>query len=373
MSADSRLFAGLGCVQFRIRQARPRENLRQVAAALDAAGDLSRTLIVLPELWASGFAYDCLDEMAGASAAMLDGLSHLAGRHRCVFAGSLLEAAGAGKDGRMYNTLYVCGAEGCIGRYRKQQIFLFGGEGQAFAPGDEPYPIQTPLGVIGCLVCYDLRFPDLARSQCQAGADLLVCAAEWPLERITHWRSLLTARAVENQTFVIGCNAWGETGGVELGGGSMIIDPLGRVLAAAADGPEPQALVVPADWQLREDYRSRFRSFAVAAYRFRDERKIAATAASCLELLVARKTAGQRLVRVEVADEAAAADWAGLEEARRAGDFLIVALTLPDQDGRLCSKLAALGCVDAVCRLEDFSAGERRLLAELAPFAEISG
>jgi predicted amidohydrolase len=367
MSAASGLFAGLGCVQFRIRPARPEENLRQVAAALDAAGDLSRTLIVLPELWASGFAYDRLGEMADASAAMLDGLARLAGRHRCIIAGSLLEDRSGGGDGRFYNTLHVSGAGGVIGSYRKQQIFLHGGEGQAFEPGFEPYPVETPLGVIGCLVCYDLRFPELARSQSQQGADLLICAAEWPLERIGHWRSLLTARAVENQTFVVGCNGWGEVGGVELGGGSAIIDPLGNVLAAAADGPEPQAVVVRADWQLREEYRSRFRSFAVSAYRFRDERKIVATAASCLELLARRKKAGQRLVRCEVAGEVT--DLPDLEEARRAGDFLVVVLCQPDPDGREGRRLAALGCVDAVCRLEDFSAGERRTLADLAPLA----
>lgn len=363
MELEDDLFAGLGFVQYRIRLGEPDRNLEQIARALESVDGLDRSLVVLPELWSSGFAYDRFEAMAAETPAMLVELAALAGRHNCVFAGSLPERAGEEQGGLFYNTLYVSGADGVLGCYRKQQVFYFGGEGRAFIPGIEPYPVTTPLGRIGCLVCYDLRFPELARRQCQQGADLLICSAEWPQARIDHWRTMLRVRAVENQTFVVAGNGWGEVDGMNLGGCSAVIDPRGQVLAEAGD--EPQAVVIPAKWRRRADYRSHFSSFAVSSYPYRDASKILASAASCLDLLAVRRRVGQRLVCREVAGPVGTAVLEALEEARRQGDFLLVAVSegaQGDPDQRL---LAALGCVDAVCRLDTFTEAERARLAEL--------
>lgn len=363
MELGDELFAGLGFVQYRIQPGAPERNLEQVAAALETVDGLDRSLVVLPELWSSGFVYGRFEAMADQTPTMLAGLATLAGRHNCIFAGSLPERTEQYNGELFYNTLFVIGADGVLGCYRKQQVFYFGGEGQAFVPGIEPYPVPTPLGRIGCLVCYDLRFPELARRQCQQGADLLICSAEWPQARIKHWRAMLKVRAVENQTFVVACNGWGEVDGMNLGGSSMVIDPRGRILADAGDGP--QAVVVPAKWRRREDYRSHFSSFAVASYPYRDASKILPSAASCLELLSLRKRMGQRLVAREVAGPVGTAMLEALEEARRQGDFLLVAVSAGaqgDLDQRL---LAALGCVDAVCRLDAFTEAERARLITL--------
>ena len=365
------LFSGLACIQFRIELGEPERNLGCIAGVLATAGDLTGTLVVLPEMWSSGFAYGRLEAMAEATPTMLAGLTELARRHRCILAGSMPEKAGSGAEGRFYNTLYVTGADGVLGTYRKQQIFAFGGEGEDFVPGFEPYPVATPLGLLGCLVCYDLRFPDLARTQCQQGADLLICPAQWPLVRIGHWRTLLQARAIENQTFLVACNGCGIVDGMELGGGSAIIDPQGTILAEAGSGAGPQLVLARPDWRLREEYRSRFRSFAVAAYPFRDERKILPTATGCLGLLRKRKELGQRLVCRGISGQPGAEELQALEDARRFGDFLLVVLPSGAGGDDDCRIYAALGCVDAVCRLTGWSEADLAQLRELTGSARV--
>ena len=306
MERKDELFASLGFIQYRIQLGEPERNLRQIAAALGSVEGLDRSLVVLPELWSSGFAYGRFEAMADQTPTMLAELAILAGRYNCIFAGSLPERTAADQGDLFYNTLYVSGAAGVLGRYRKQQVFAFGGEDQAFICGIEPYPVATPLGRLGCLVCYDLRFPELARWQCQQGADLLLCSAEWP-----------------------------------------------------------QAVVVPAKWRRRDDYRSHFSSFAVAAYPFRDVSKILPSAASCLDLLSLRKRVGQRLVCCEVGRPVNTAMLQALEEARRQGDFLLVAVSAGAQGEPNQRLLAALGCVDAVCRLDAFTGAERGRLLDL--------
>ena len=365
------LFTGLACIQFRIELGEPEINLGHIAGVLTSAGDLTDTLVVLPELWSSGFAYGRLDAMAEATGTMLAELAVLARRHRCILAGSMPEKGCGGKAGPFFNTLYVTGADGVLGSYRKQQIFAYGGEGRDFVPGFEPYPVATPLGLLGCLVCYDLRFPELARTQCQQGADLLICPAQWPLARIGHWRTLLQARAIENQTFLVACNGCGNVDGMELGGGSAIIDPHGNILAEADSGASPQLVMARPDWQLREEYRSRFRSFAVAAYPFRDERKIVQTASACLELLRRRKDLGQKLICCEVSGQVGVEGLQALEDARRCGDFMLVILPAAAEGDAGCRFYAALGCVDAVCRLPGWSESDLAQLRELTGPARI--
>ena len=88
-------------------------------------------------------------------------------------------------------------------------MFTPTGENKHFTPGKEIAVIDTHLGKIGLLICYDLRFPEIARCLMLKGAEILVISAAWPLERIEHWRILLRARAIENQLFVIAANASG--------------------------------------------------------------------------------------------------------------------------------------------------------------------
>jgi predicted amidohydrolase len=120
-------------------------------------------------------------------------------------------------------------------------VHLFGfdsGEAALVTAGDAPSCYRAPFGAIGFSTCYDLRFPEIYRLLLDGGAELVVVPAGWPTPRLEHWRLLLRARAIENQVFVVGCNAAGSDGAVVYGGHSAVIDPWGAVLAEAGDGEE---------------------------------------------------------------------------------------------------------------------------------------
>ncbi len=381
MSGDVKHFSSLGFLQFPIEPAEPAKNFEQVRAGLENLQLSAGALIVLPEMWSTGFAYGQLETLAASTDGILQELAGLARRHNCILAGSLPELAVSAQGTYLYNTLYIVGAEGIHGFYRKQQIFAFGGEGKSFRAGSEPRPIVTPQGRIGCLVCYDLRFPDLARSQCQQGADLLICSAQWPAVRREQWRTLLRARAIENQTFLVACNGCGKVDGVELGGYSAIIDPEGEVLFEAGSGSSAESRTP--SWQVRDSFRARFNSFAIAPYSFADTSKICGSARECLELVYGRKNVGQMVIYCALGQNACSeSELSALQDARRQGDFLLVGV-LPEEEGLAAQKerqgvagktgetknvlrsLAALGCVDAVCSLKDFSPADLAQLGEL--------
>ena len=106
-------------------------------------------------------------------------------------------------------------------------------------------------GRLALSTCYDLRFPELFRAQVDDGSQLFLVAAAWPLARLEHWQLLLRARALENQSFLLACNAAGRQGEVELAGRSAVVDPWGTVLAEAGDGPETLTVEIDPDLAVR--------------------------------------------------------------------------------------------------------------------------
>ena len=127
------------------------------------------------------------------------------------------------------------------GAYRKIHLFRLFDEHLWLGEGESPTALDSPWGVTGLSICYDLRFPELFRHYAvKDQAKLILLCAEWPLARVEHWRALLKARAIENQTYVAATNACGETGGTAFGGHSMVIDPWGQVLI---EGGEDEALL----------------------------------------------------------------------------------------------------------------------------------
>jgi predicted amidohydrolase len=159
-------------------------------------------------------------------------LSDMAARHGIWVAGSCPETAP--DDPRPYNSLVVASPDGAQHRYSKIHPFTYGGEDRHFRPGSEHVTVDIEGTRTSLFVCYDLRFADefwgLARD-----TDLYVVPANWPESRRTHWMSLLRARAIENQAYVVGVNRVGEGGGLAYCGDSRIIDPLGNE-TVAADG-----------------------------------------------------------------------------------------------------------------------------------------
>ncbi|MBU1566398.1 MAG: hypothetical protein KJ630_12330 [Proteobacteria bacterium] len=364
--ASQTLIDYAGFVQLPVVPGAVAVNLASLHQALQRLQPPKHALIVLPELWATGFAYQDLQQLQDSVVRLDEELRCLADRFDILLAGSLPEKK-LGQDDVFYNTLKIVGVDGSYGFYRKKH--LFPGEEKAFCgwPFSSP-PVQTPLGNFGCMICYDIRFPDIARSQCQQGADMLLCASEWPAKRIHHLRALAISRAIENQTYLVACNGIGRSGTVDLGGHSLIVSPDGKVLCEA--GVEESAEVLELQWSVQDEARGQFRSFAVATFPFSAQMKIV-TPEACAEDTEKRWRAGQRVVfiRLEINDSfAMAVD--RLERARHLGDHLVVAADFPESGWQnkhnTCRNLliayAALGCVGTIFPFEKMtSAIEHRL------------
>ena len=192
-------------------------------------------LVLFPELWSTGYDLENWPRHAAAlGEGMFARLAALAREHHIAIGGSLLEA----RDGRAYNAFALFDAEGQpLAVYRKLHLFRLMDEEKWLAPGERLELVEAAWGPTGLAICYDLRFPELFRAYALRGARLLLLPAEWPSRRAAHWRTLLRARAIENQMFVAACNRVGESKGEHFGGGSALIDPWGEAVLEAGDRP----------------------------------------------------------------------------------------------------------------------------------------
>jgi len=125
----------------------------------------------------------------------------------------------------------------CVVRYHKIHPFSFADEHLHYRGGDEIKLFTAGAFTVAPFICYDLRFPEAFRLAVKQGAQVLVVIANWPAARVGHWLALLTARAIENQCYVIGCNRVGHDPNVAYPGRSQIIDPRGKILVDAGDTP----------------------------------------------------------------------------------------------------------------------------------------
>jgi predicted amidohydrolase len=222
-------------LQLRVDLDEPRPDRVQRVAAL-VREQRGADLVVLPELWPQGaFApwtwQATAEPIDGPTVRALQAAARDLGVP--VHMGSLIERD---DHGRLYNTSVLLGVDGAVRTtYRKIHRFGFDeGEPTLLDAGTE----VVVDGGLGLATCYDLRFPELFRALTDHGAEVVTLVAGWPAVRLGHWTVLARARAIENQTFVLACNAVGRQGKVDLGGGSMVIDPWGEVLARAGDDEE---------------------------------------------------------------------------------------------------------------------------------------
>jgi predicted amidohydrolase len=215
-------------IQFDIRRGDVEWNLRTAKRRIAALAKQGVTLVLLPEMWSTGFANERLKELSETTPAVLEDLSRLAREQHLTIIGSLPEK----RRGKIYNTAYVVDRDGSIaGMYRKVHLFSLTGEDRCFEPGRKAVVSKTSLGPIGLMICYDLRFPELCRSLALDGATIVVVMAQWPAERVVHWDVILRARAIENQLFVLGANRCGRDGDLVYAGHSRIISPNGEIMA----------------------------------------------------------------------------------------------------------------------------------------------
>src|SRR5512133_109931 len=242
-------------IQFTVQQGDVDANLAYVRLALARVAGQGANLAVLPEMWSSGFAYKNLNELAGRTAGIVEELLELSRRLGLVIVGSMPEPHGA----KVFNTVYVVDNGRLAGTYRKLHLFSLLGEDKAFDSGDNWLLAETSVGKVGVIICYDLRFPELSRRLALEGAAVICVPAQWPKPRQEHWRTLLRARAIENQLFVVACNTCGPIGKLDFFGMSLIIDPKGEVVAEA--GETQGEIAAQLDMQSMADWRAQIPCF----------------------------------------------------------------------------------------------------------------
>jgi len=229
-------------IQFDVRRGDVEWNLATVKRRVSALAKQGMQLVLLPEMWSTGFANERLKELSETTPGVLEDLSGVAKKLRLTIIGSLPEKT----EDRVFNTAYVVDRDGSVaGVYRKVHLFSPTGEDRYFTPGRKAVVSKTSLGPIGLMTCYDLRFPELCRSLALSGATMVAVVAEWPAERVAHWEVLLKARAIENQLFILGANRCGADGDLVYAGHSRIISPYGEVMVRA--GKRPATLLASID------------------------------------------------------------------------------------------------------------------------------
>lgn len=238
----------------------PQRNLAVVESALERAAASSVELVVLPEMWATSFppSRGATEETLAVNERIQARIAELSATHGLCVAGSGYARTRALPTNRL--RVFDRGRE--VLAYDKVHLFTPTAERAGFAAGGAPPDTaHTSVGRLSGVICYDLRFPELLRVPFRAGAEIFVLPAQWPDTRAHHWRTLIVARAIENQGFVVACN---RIGFAELGrrrlhldfpGNSVIVSPYGAVLA---EGAGEEGLVI-ADLELAEARRYRTR------------------------------------------------------------------------------------------------------------------
>jgi predicted amidohydrolase len=221
----------IGVVQHDIVWEDREANYARLAPQVARAAAAGAELVLLSETFSTGFSMTpgIGEPEDGPSAEFL---RTQAARHGVWVAGSCPEIA-PGSD-LPFNSFVLAGPDGTVHRYRKLHPFTHGGEAERFRAGEAPVTVEVGGLRITPFVCYDLRFADVFWTAAP-GTDVYLVPANWPSPRRLHWQTLLQARAIENQAYVVGCNRVGTAGdGTEHAGDSRIVSPMGELLATAA-------------------------------------------------------------------------------------------------------------------------------------------
>jgi omega-amidase len=242
------------CCQLDIIWENKPANYARVLAMLEAAAPEAGSLVALPEMFATGFSMnvESISDSGTRETEMF--LAATASKYDIYLLGGLVTSA---PDGRGRNEAALFSPAGReMGRYCKMHPFTFGGESRHYAGGESLSVIELPHVAMSPFICYDLRFPEVFRAAVRQGAQLLVVIANWPTARASHWPTLLQARAIENQAYVVGVNRCGGDPELAYSGHSLIVDPRGEIIAAA--GTEEGVVSAELDMESLLAYRREF-------------------------------------------------------------------------------------------------------------------
>lgn len=225
----------VAAIQYDIAWADRTANFSLLEPLIEQAAHAGARLIVLPEMFSTGFVVDQEDigEPEGGPSSQF--LVRMASTHNVWICGSCPELSQ--DDPRPFNSLVLASPAGVVHRYRKIHPFTYGGEDKHFRAGDHFVTVDVDNLRVSLFVCYDLRFANEFWALAQT-SDVYVVPANWPTSRKEHWVALLKARAIENQAYVIGVNRTGSGGRLEYPGESRIFDPLGQEMATGSSTTE---------------------------------------------------------------------------------------------------------------------------------------
>ncbi len=223
----------LFCVQHDIRWENKTATTRRLRDLLSGSRFDEGSLVIFPEMFSTGFSFNQSAVAEGTARTSEKFLRAVAMDRRVYVMGGVVAGGARSKPGNECVTFAPDGTE--VARYRKLQPFAPGGEADNFAAGREPLLFRWHDCLVAPFICYDLRFPEIQRPAARAGAQLMTFIASWPDARLAHWVKLLQARAIENQCWVAGVNRIGHDPHLTYSGRSLIVNPMGEIVADAGD------------------------------------------------------------------------------------------------------------------------------------------
>lgn len=243
----------LGCIQLQVAFGDVEKNFSRVEEFIREAANKGAEIVILPEMWNTSYALEKLEGLADIDGERTKAfLSQLAKElHVHIVGGSVATK----KGDKFYNTMLVYNNEGeLVGEYDKAHLFRLMDEHLHLSSGNTQNNFKLgDLDAAG-VICYDIRFPEWLRLHALNGAKVLFVSAQWPTARIDHWKTLLQARAIENQCFVVAVNRISRNKD-NFNGQSMVIEPWGEILWTG--GEDEELAIVDVDFTKVDEVRTR--------------------------------------------------------------------------------------------------------------------
>jgi predicted amidohydrolase len=224
----------IALLQMNVIQGDTEHNQQQAEEMITEAANAGAELVVLPEMWKSGYDFGHLSKhMESIDGSSANFLAKQARAHGIYLVGGSFTMQNQEK---VYNTSLTFDPQGkLINQYSKLHLIGLMQEDKYLSAGQNYQTFSIGDALASVIICYDLRFPELIRTYAVEGASILFVPAQWPIQREAHWLALLRARAIENQMYVVGTNVVGKNENDTFNGRSIIFDPWGDVVAEAGD------------------------------------------------------------------------------------------------------------------------------------------
>ncbi|MER1998324.1 MAG: carbon-nitrogen family hydrolase [Lysinibacillus sp.] len=248
----------IGIIQLNVGFGKVEQNYERAESFIREAASKKAQIVVLPEMWNTGYALEKLPELADHNGERTKAfLSNLARELQVHIVGGSVAIE---REGKFYNTAFTYNNKGeLVSEYSKAHLFKLMDEHKYLEQGDGMNHFKLDDLDAAGVICYDIRFPEWLRSHALDGAKVLFVPAQWPTERIDHWKTLLQARAIENQCFVVAVNRIANKV-QNFNGQSMVIEPWGEIVWTGGDTEE--LAIVEVDFSKVDEVRGRIPVYA---------------------------------------------------------------------------------------------------------------